>query len=82
MVNKIGMIGSFLEMILLFPKMPLIILTCDKYFNIFNAMKKLSLVLAFGVLIFASSCTSYTCPTYAKMDMKQDQSVELNEENL
>ena len=45
-------------------------------------MKKLSLVLAFGVLVFASSCTSYTCPTYAKADMKKGQPVEQTEENL
>lgn len=45
-------------------------------------MKKLSLVLALGVLVFASSCTSYTCPTYAKVDMKKDQPVEQAEENL
>jgi len=45
-------------------------------------MKKLSLVLAFGVLVFASSCTSYTCPTYSKVDVKQDQSTELAEEKI
>ena len=33
-------------------------------------MKKLAIALAFGVLVFASSCTSYTCPTYSKVDVK------------
>lgn len=34
-------------------------------------MKKLAVVLAFGVLVFASSCTSYTCPTYAQVEVEQ-----------
>ena len=47
-------------------------------------MKKLAVVLAFVVLVFASSCTSYTCPTYAKADVKKDvkQNNELPEEAL
>jgi len=32
-------------------------------------MKRLAVILAFVVLTFASSCTSYTCPTYAKVDV-------------
>lgn len=35
-------------------------------------MKKLAVVLAFVVLVFASSCTSYTCPTYAKVEVEQN----------
>lgn len=35
-------------------------------------MKKLAVVLAFVVLVFASSCTSYTCPTYAKVDVEKN----------
>ncbi len=35
-------------------------------------MKKLAVILAFVVLVFASSCTSYTCPTYAKVDVEQN----------
>lgn len=48
------------------------------------SMKKLAVVLAFVVLVFASSCTSYTCPTYAKVDVKKDvkQNNELPEEAL
>jgi hypothetical protein len=34
-------------------------------------MKKLAIVIALGVLVFASSCTSYTCPTYSKGDVKK-----------
>lgn len=34
-------------------------------------MKKLALILAVGVLFVASSCTSYTCPTYSKAEMKK-----------
>ena len=45
-------------------------------------MKKLALVLAFGVLVFASSCTSYTCPTYSKVDMKKNLPTELEENNI
>ncbi|VAW27574.1 hypothetical protein MNBD_BACTEROID06-751, partial [hydrothermal vent metagenome] len=36
------------------------------------SMKKLAVVLAFVVLVFASSCTSYTCPTYAKVDVEKN----------
>ena len=36
-------------------------------------MKKLAVVLAFFVLVVASSCTSYTCPTYAKVDVSQNE---------
>jgi len=35
-------------------------------------MKKLAVVLAFFVLVFASSCTSYTCPTYSQVDVEQN----------
>lgn len=42
-------------------------------------MKKLAVVLAFVVLI-VSSCTSYTCPTYAKVDVEQNN--EMPEEAL
>ncbi len=45
-------------------------------------MKKLALVVAFGVLVFASSCTSYTCPTYSKVEMKQDQQSELADDKI
>ena len=45
-------------------------------------MKKLALVLAFGVLVFASSCTSYTCPTYSKVDMKKSQPAELKADKI
>ena len=38
-------------------------------------MKKLAVVLAFVVLVFASSCTSYTCPTYAKVEVEQNNDV-------
>ena len=38
--------------------------------HIFSVMKKLALPIALVVLFFATSCTSYTCPTYAKKDVK------------
>lgn len=31
-------------------------------------MKKLLVVLTFVALMLISSCTSYTCPTYAKVE--------------
>lgn len=45
-------------------------------------MKKLALVLSFAVLVFASSCTSYTCPTYSKVDMKKDQPSDLKKDKI
>ena len=48
----------------------------------FSVMRKLALVLAFGVLVFASSCTAYTCPTYSKVDMKKNQPTELDQEKI
>ena len=43
-------------------------------------MKKLAVVLAFFVLVVSTSCTSYTCPTYAKVDV--DQNKDMPEEAL
>jgi len=46
-------------------------------------MKKLALLLSFVVLVFASSCTSYTCPTYSKVDMKKSEKANnLEEEKI
>ncbi len=57
-------------------------LTSNKYYYTFSVMKKLALVLSFAVLVFASSCTSYTCPTYSEVDMKKDQPSEVKKEKI
>jgi len=43
-------------------------------------MKKL-VWLSFAILLLASACTSYTCPTYAKQDT-QEQSAKQSEQKI
>ena len=86
LTGKIEYFLGFLYLLLLFfrslEKRARNFLSYIKYCFTFSVMKKLALVLAFGVLVFASSCTSYTCPTYSKVDMKKNQPTELDQEKI